>query len=159
MAIVILGKTLCPLCGEPILGSQEHVAFSPFIANKRDPLSRFSDAAFHRTCFDLDADSAKALARSRELRLRSGPGSRRCAACGAEVTEPDDCFGTGLLSGDPGNPVAKFNYIHLHRSHFAQWASAGEFRAALESFLASDEWEGPKIEFDPMPKWTRPRER
>ena len=77
----------------------------------------------------------------------------------AEVTEPDDCFGTGFLSGDPGNPVAKFNYIHLHRSHFAQWASAGEFRAALESFLASDEWEGPKIEFDPMPKWTRPRER
>lgn len=51
MAIIIPGKTLCPLCDDVITESDEIVGVPHFIADKNDPLWRYSDAAFHRACF------------------------------------------------------------------------------------------------------------
>ena len=51
MAIVISGKTKCVLCGETILSPGDAVAFPSFIPPGHE-LSRFSDAAFHRHCFE-----------------------------------------------------------------------------------------------------------
>jgi hypothetical protein len=40
-------------CQTKVLAKADDIAsFPPFVANKRDPLSRFSDAAFHRSCLE-----------------------------------------------------------------------------------------------------------
>lgn len=51
MALIIYGKTVCPICGNVIKEGQEVIAFSPFILNELDPLYFFNDAAFHTQCF------------------------------------------------------------------------------------------------------------
>jgi len=51
MALIILGKTLCPLCGKIIGKIDQTVATSHFIADRNDPLWRYSDAGFHKECF------------------------------------------------------------------------------------------------------------
>jgi hypothetical protein len=42
--------TRCPLCDE-LLGDRDIVATTHFIADRDDPLWRFSDAAMHADCF------------------------------------------------------------------------------------------------------------
>jgi hypothetical protein len=52
MAIVMPGRSTCPLCGRVLAKDDEIVGTTHFIADKDDPLWPFSDAAFHRACFD-----------------------------------------------------------------------------------------------------------
>ena len=51
MAIILRGKTPCRICGE-VLGNTDQVLGVPaFIADDSDSLWQYSDAAFHRSCF------------------------------------------------------------------------------------------------------------
>jgi len=63
MAIIITGKSKCALCGEVLLSEQEIVGTPHFIADRNDPLWRFSDAAMHRACFDAWEHRAEFLAK------------------------------------------------------------------------------------------------
>ena len=83
---------------------------------------------------------------------RGGPGSRQCVVCGEEILDPDDYFGTGYLAPE-ASPVGEFNFLHLHRSHFHAWSRAAEFRKDVSAFMASNEWDGPSIVFDPDPRF------
>lgn len=51
MALIILGKTVCFLCGKPLMEGDDMVAFPAFLKNTHE-LGRFSDAALHRMCFE-----------------------------------------------------------------------------------------------------------
>ena len=51
MAIVLLGKTQCPLCQAVLLAGQDLVSSSHFIESQTHPLWRYSDAAMHYGCF------------------------------------------------------------------------------------------------------------
>lgn len=51
VALILLGKTECSLCGKVIMAGDDIVATSHFIADRNDPLWRFSDSAMHRSCF------------------------------------------------------------------------------------------------------------
>lgn len=51
MALIILGKSKCPLCGDVIAKGDELVATSHFIESPSHPLWRYSDAAMHEVCF------------------------------------------------------------------------------------------------------------
>jgi len=51
MALIILGASHCPICGGVIGHDDEIVATTHFIADRADPLWRFSDAAMHKGCF------------------------------------------------------------------------------------------------------------
>jgi hypothetical protein len=51
MALVILEKSECPLCGKVLRQGESLVMTSPFIEERTHPLWRFSDAAMHRACF------------------------------------------------------------------------------------------------------------
>lgn len=156
MALVILEKTPCSTCGKPLMKGQEIVSFSPFVADQRDPLYRFSDAAFHRACFANEPLAEAAIRRSTEVRTRSGPGNRSCIVCDEQIVDPDEYFGVGFLTDDPSSPVFEFNYLQFHRSHFLQWDRAAEFRRLVEEFLSSSASEGPLIKFDPFPQWVVP---
>lgn len=51
MALLLLGKTKCPICGDVINGTQERVSSMPFIDSPSHPFWRFSDATMHLECF------------------------------------------------------------------------------------------------------------
>ena len=51
MAVLIVGSTQCPLCGEVMSAGQSTVASPHFIEDPSHPLWRCSDAAMHGECF------------------------------------------------------------------------------------------------------------
>jgi hypothetical protein len=51
MALVLIGKTKCSICEETLMEGDDLVATTHFIADRADPLWRFSDSAMHRKCF------------------------------------------------------------------------------------------------------------
>lgn len=51
MAIVILGKSKCVVCGEIVCEASEANAFPAFIPQGHE-LSEYSDSVFHRSCFE-----------------------------------------------------------------------------------------------------------
>ncbi len=51
MALVILEKSECAICGKVLHKDEPLVMTSPFIEDRSHPLWRFSDAAMHRVCF------------------------------------------------------------------------------------------------------------
>lgn len=156
MSIIVLEQTPCSLCGEPIQRGDETVSFPPFVANRNDPIYRFSDGAFHRRCFVVDPLARAAAQRCDDVRRRGGGPGSRCGACGKSIADPDDYFGTGFLTDDAASPVYEFNYLHLHLSHFLEWARARDFRMHMEKFLDSSKWDGPTLKFDPLPMWVAP---
>ena len=51
MALIVRGTSECPLCGQIIQQGDEVFGTTHFIADKDDPLWRYSNAGFHRHCF------------------------------------------------------------------------------------------------------------
>ncbi len=156
MALFVPGME-CVLCGSPIHTAQEKVMFSPFVANRKDPLHLFSDAVFHRGCFENHPLSADAICRHEEVRRRNTPAQRKCVVCHQVIL--DDYFGTGFLTSDSSSRVYQYNFLHIHRSHFERWERARDFQRDIEMFQSSDPWEGPVVKFDPRPSWAGPQIR
>jgi hypothetical protein len=75
MALLLRGKTECPLCREAIGKDDEVVGTTHFIADQTDPLWQFSDAAFHKKCFDAWEHRDEFLARYEEVRRKHGGAS------------------------------------------------------------------------------------
>lgn len=55
MALLIYGKTQCPLCGKVLNKGQEVVGFPAFLKSTH-ALARYSDSTFHLDCFAKCAD-------------------------------------------------------------------------------------------------------
>jgi len=71
MALIEYGMTLCSLCGQPINSWEEWIAFPHFIEDEEDPLWPYSDAVFHRSCFESWPHREEFLARFKDSRLSS----------------------------------------------------------------------------------------
>lgn len=74
MAIIIFGKSECPLCCSPLQADDDYMATSHFLPT--GPLSRYSDAAMHRDCFKAWAKAGEFRAAFNEVG-RSWPGGPR----------------------------------------------------------------------------------
>ena len=156
MAVFVPGM-ICPFCRKAISRSDDIIMFPPFVPNRRDPLYLFNDAVLHRACCEDHPLSKKATVCAEEARSHSRPGNRRCIVCNGDILDPDDYFSVGFLTDDSSSPAFAFNNLQLHRSHFLQWDRAAEFRQAVQQRQESEVWEGPKIIFDPMPRWDTSR--
>jgi hypothetical protein len=158
MAIFVPGMK-CVLCGLPMAVSEEVVLFSPFVANKRDALFKFSDAPVHAVCLRRDPLGDRALELHEAATRNADDRTRLCAVCGQPILDPDDYLGFGLLTSDPGSVLFRFNFLHLHRSHVGQWDRYEEFRRLVEAMQSSEAWDGPRLVFEGRPKaniyWTR----
>jgi hypothetical protein len=74
MALLIRGKSICPLCGA-VIGISDEVSALPAFLPLGHRLARFSDAAFHRHCFEASADRVEVeqlLARIKD-EMAAGP--------------------------------------------------------------------------------------
>lgn len=56
MALIILGKSTCPLCNQILEKGEPLKAFPAFLPSDHR-FGKFSDAAFHVACFDKDPDA------------------------------------------------------------------------------------------------------
>ncbi len=69
MALLLRGKTKCPLCGKTIEEGQEVVAFPAFLPGGHS-FADFSDTSMHESCFRQDSRSGAVedlYARFREI--------------------------------------------------------------------------------------------
>jgi hypothetical protein len=154
MAIFTPGM-ICPICGKRMLSMNEVVMFPPFVPNKRDLLYFFSDGVFHRACFDRHPLSEQATKYGNEARVQHLPQHRVCVVCRQVITDPEDYFGTGYITSDRASPAYAFNYVQFHKRHFKDWDRASEFRRVMEELFGSEDWDGPRIIFEPFPTWER----
>jgi hypothetical protein len=134
----------CPLCGKLIEPSDEKAALSPFVRNLSDPLAIFSDAVFHRSCFENHPLRASALARAEEL-TRYIEAAHICFECGEQISA-DELFETRHLTDDESDPLHEFNYITLHRHHLEQWSRYSEFERLVTAFQNSSRY----MAYDPI---------
>lgn len=51
MALILLGKTICSLCGLTLERGDEITSFPAFLRSDHE-FGMFSDAGFHRSCFE-----------------------------------------------------------------------------------------------------------
>lgn len=142
MAILVRGSTRCPICGEIIEEGDPAVTFPPFVANERDRLYFFSDAAFHEHCLDDHPDSAAGRKLAAEVLEHSDPDRRSCVVCGEVIRDPDNFLGFGYLTGDGELAASRFNYVQLHRSHIGSWQDLDAALEALEELRDSGRWQG-----------------
>ena len=52
MALIFRGRSLCSICHEVINHDDAIVATTHFIADRSDPLWRFSDSGMHVACYE-----------------------------------------------------------------------------------------------------------
>jgi hypothetical protein len=115
MALIIRGKTTCPLCGQIIHADDEIVSFPPFVGEPGDPLHLFSDAGFHKYCFERHPLAGQVIERLKAI--PTWPvGGPECAVCGRQISLPDEHFGLYRLTDDPASPLYRFNDLHMHRA-------------------------------------------
>ena len=55
MALVMLGRSICPLC-HSVLDKCDDVVATPAFLRSSHRLALYSDAAFHQTCFEQSGD-------------------------------------------------------------------------------------------------------
>ena len=146
MAIIIEGKTACPLCDNILEKGQEVVSFPAFVGNELDPLWLFSDAAFHSGCFEKHPLSSEAIARYEEMREKTAPGCRACVVCKAEIEDPDDYFGLGHLVSSPQDPLYEYNYTHAHISCLPRWPEISKVHQLLQNLKESGRLKGMSLD-------------
>lgn len=57
MALIISGKSICPLCKKAMHENEELTSFPAFLPLDHK-FGKFSDASFHKTCFEAVPDAA-----------------------------------------------------------------------------------------------------
>jgi hypothetical protein len=146
VALYILGMR-CVLCHLPMVAGEDTTSFSPFLANKRDPLFRFSDATVHTSCVNRDSLGHAALELQVAVNQHTRIAERVCTVCRQPIRNPDEYAGLGVLTSDRLSPLHPFNFLEFHREHIGQWPRYQEFRRLMETVQISDAWDGPHLTF------------
>ncbi len=145
MALVLLGKTQCPICGRVFREGEQVVAFPAIVSNENDPLYEIRDTAFHATCFAQHPLAAKAQRRLEEWEARTSTG-RRCYICGEAITNPDEYDIFPHFTSDPADPLLSYNYREFHRSCLREWQNLPSLLAEIDRLRKSADWKGPALD-------------
>lgn len=147
MAILVLGQTVCPICGMVIQDGQKSVSFPAFVGNRLDPLILFNDSAFHEACFRQHHLAETATMLLRQMEARTAPRNRRCVVCGNPINDPDDYVTLGHLVTDKGHALFIHNFAQFHLSCLAKWSERDSVRKLLADLRASGKWQGESLEW------------
>ena len=71
MALIIRGSTKCAACGQVLTTEDEIAGLPHFATDASDPLWRYSDAGFHRKCFESLPEREEIRRRVENLRRHS----------------------------------------------------------------------------------------
>ena len=146
MAITILGETRCVICGELIDEKRPFRSFPAFVVNENDPIYLFSDGVCHDDCFANHYLKKVVMERLEEWEVNTGPGNRKCAVYNEEIMDPDDYLMIDHLTSDESNPVFRYNYTHLRKSHLGDWRELEKCIEDIKKFKESTNWGGGYLE-------------
>lgn len=141
MALLFYNKTQCVICHQIIEEHQRIITFPPFVANKLDPLIIFNDGVVHFDCFNkhpLHKDAKLRLA----LIENAKKGGRICDCCHEKIAKPDDYFTVGFLTGKNDSPLAKYNFLQLHKSCINNFKEIQQLTDLLLELDNSGMWGG-----------------
>ncbi|MHC4741189.1 MAG: hypothetical protein ACYS8Z_04730 [Planctomycetota bacterium] len=140
MAIVILGKTVCGICGRVIFEEDKCTSFSTFVNNEKDPLFFFNDAAFHTECIKKHELGSCAIKRQNELWKLADPQKRDCFICQKSIDDPDEYFSFGFLPSEEFYEMLPFR--KCHRGCLESWRELQETYEKLAELQESGKWDG-----------------
>ena len=142
MAILLLGKTSCKICGNIITDKTKFVSLPAFVFNDCDALIYFNDSAFHETCFLNHNLSKKVIKRVEKLMQEILPKKRICSICQKQITNPDDYLFLGYITDNINDKLSEFNYIKLHLSCLPNWLYVNNFKELLERDMSNQKVKG-----------------
>ncbi len=141
MAILIAGRTECPLCSAVLHADDDAVAFPPIFLNRLDSTFEVSDAAVHRDCLLTRPYAQRALAKLEDY-LRRTDRAKVCAICARPLDDPADYFALGPLSDRPDEPIARYDWFESHLHCLPAWAGRVDLLGALRETERSGKWGG-----------------
>lgn len=141
MAVFIAGVTTCPLCGLTVQRNQDAVNFPPLFLNQHHDVFEVTDSVVHRSCLAERPYARLALDKlasydERRTRLKL------CKICGRVIADPDDYFGTGPLSDDPREDIARLDWFEAHIGCLRTWKGRPQLLQELLLAASSADWEG-----------------
>lgn len=129
MAIVIIGKSTCKICGLVIKASDAYTGFPILVISERDYISSFNDAVVHNTC--LAKDEHRIALQEAMSRIDKARKNRVCWVCGEELTTPND-YRFGIFSTDKLSPLFVYNLCQFHSDHFRDWEQLSQLLEHLK---------------------------
>ena len=141
MAILLLGKSICPICNETIMSTDEYRSFPAFAVNMLDPLFFFSDSSFHWQCLTRHASGAKAISLSERFLEQIKPSNRICYIGGNLIARQEDHIFIDLLSSDPSDNLYQYNFLHLDRNNLGRWEQRGKIVSQLLALQKNGTWQ------------------
>jgi hypothetical protein len=145
MAVFIAGATTCPICNLVVQSGDDVLNFPPLFLNHRHEVFEVTDAVVHRACLMQRPYSAQALEKLETYERRRDE-RKHCKICRKPIDSPDDYFGTGPLSDDPDEPIARFDWFEAHVHCLREWEGTAGLTAALSAASASPDWEGDALQ-------------
>jgi hypothetical protein len=146
MAILILGKSICPLCNQVIKENDDIVMFSPFVSNKKDDLWFISDAVVHKNCRHKIPILERAINLHKEKEYSTLIENRLCNVCGEKVDNLEDYLTIGCISSDKDSDLYQFNFLNFHTSHVQYWKDLKKFLFLISKAKGEKKFENEILE-------------
>ncbi len=141
MSVLILGKTICPICKQVLNDGNNIFSFPAFVINTRDPLYYFSDASFHITCLNENPVAPLAKKYSELFVENLKPMYRKCIVSGEVITDYDNNIFVEYLTSNKENLLHQFNFIHIDKRNLYKWDKANQFKTGLINLIESGYWQ------------------
>lgn len=143
MAILIRGKSRCPICNEVIREGQEALCYPPFVPNRLDELYVFNDAPVHSECAQKHPGFQSAEEVVAEAARGARPENRVCEVCHKPIQHPDDHYTLGYLSNE--DPLQRWNFKQFHRACLKDWPDRSEFASAFNEAIKAGTMMVPEV--------------
>ncbi|MDF2188611.1 hypothetical protein [Paraflavitalea sp. CAU 1676] len=140
MALIFIGKSVCPICKNVLHEGEAITGFPAFVPNNKDPIYFFNDGGFHQECVPKHEFGNLAL-KSVSLDYEKVDYTRKiCLVSKERIAEMDDYFNTGLLTSDEHEPLYPYNFITLHKKYIKDWELKEDLLQKLIAFKENDRW-------------------
>lgn len=143
MAIILEGKSTCPLCKAVLNSTKEFRMTPPITGNTQDALFELSDAGIHIDCLDKNPLKERLLHHidlyRESLELREG---LRCHVDGEQITDPREAIFLSLLTSDQTQELYQYNYLTFNKKNIKVWVAYNHFVQVCERFLSEGKWQG-----------------
>ena len=138
MAIIIVGKSKCPICNKILQDVEDSTSFTAFIGNTKDELYIFNDAGLHTACLLNHPNGTRALELAEECHAAFM--KKKCIVTGETITDYREHFFLALLTSDVTEPLYRYNFITLNRKNIPAWKDREDFINTAEKFIAERKW-------------------
>ncbi len=141
MALLLLNKTICGICGKVIKDNQKVYSFPPFIQNKKDPFFIFNDSSFHFECLQKHPLGQAAISFSEKFIFETRPKNRICKIDNNLINDYKNYIFIDLLSSNKEDDIYKFNFTTINKKNLDKWKDRNQFLETAEKMIRENKWE------------------